>query len=189
MRRVFLIGPAGVGKSTCGALLAADLGFTFVDLDAEFNRRVGNISEFIAQNGYASYCGRNAGLFEAVIAEHLSDAVYALSSGFLMYEDIDPTLSHLAGDVRRLGVSILLLPSASREEATEIAVQRLLTRRAGLDAEKERQKFRTRFDKYSRHGDIRIVSCDLPAVIARQAKQEYERFLAQPPGGRSTAAS
>ena len=189
MRRVFLIGPAGVGKSTCGTLLAADLGFTFVDLDAEFNRRIGNISEFIAQNTYASYCRRNADLFDALIAEDLADAVYALSSGFLMYEDIDPSLSRLAGDVSRLGVSILLLPSASIDEATEIAVRRLLTRRAGLDAEKERQKFRTRFDKYSRHGDIRIVSSDLPAVIARQARQEYERFLAQPPGGRSAAAT
>ena len=189
MRRVFLIGPAGVGKSTCGALLAADLGFTFVDLDAEFNGRVGNISDFIARNGYPSYCRRNAGLFDALIAEHHTDAVYALSSGFLMYEDIDPLLSRLAGDVSRLGVSILLLPSASREEATEIAVRRLLTRRAGLDADKERQKFRTRFDKYSRHGDIRIVSCDLPAVIARQAKEEYERFLTQSSGGRDAAAT
>lgn len=187
MRRVFLIGPAGVGKSTCGKLLAADLRFAFLDLDAEFNARVGNIAEFIAQNGYVSYCRRNADLFDALVAEQESDAVYALSSGFLLYEDLDPSLSRLARDLSKLGVSIVLFPSPSIDLAMDIAVRRLLARRPGLDEEKERRKFRARFEKYSRHGDIRIVSSELPAVIARHAREEYERFLAQPPGGRSTA--
>jgi len=120
LRRVFLIGPAGVGKSTCGALLAPKLGFGFVDLDSEFNTRVGHIAEFIAREGYLAYCGRNVDLFEALLEEEESDAVYALSSGFLLYEDLDPSYSRLAGDLRRLGVSILLLPAASVEEAAEI---------------------------------------------------------------------
>ena len=138
MRRVFLIGPAGVGKSTCGALLAPKLGFGFVDLDAEFNARVGHIDEFIAREGYPAYCRRNVELFEALVAEEDSDAVYALSSGFLLYEDLDPSYSRLAGDLQRLGVSILLLPAASVDEAAEITVERLLARRSGLDPEKER---------------------------------------------------
>ena len=134
MRRVFLIGPAGVGKSTCGALLAPKLGFGFVDLDSEFNTRIDHIAEFIAREGYPAYCRRNVDLFEALLAEEESGAVYALSSGFLLYEDLDPSYSRLAGELRKLGVSILLLPAASVEEAAEITVGRLLARRPGLDA-------------------------------------------------------
>jgi len=64
MRRVFLIGPAGVGKSTCGALLAPELGFGFVDLDAEFNGRVGDIGEFIAAKaGLGFYILNASGAF------------------------------------------------------------------------------------------------------------------------------
>jgi shikimate kinase len=185
LRRVLLIGPAGVGKSTCGALLAPKLGFGFVDLDSEFNTRVGHIAEFIAREGYLAYCRRNVDLFDALLAEEESDAVYALSSGFLLYEDLDPSYSRLAGDLRRLGVSILLLPAASVDEAAEITVGRLLARRPGLDAEKERVKFRTRFHKYIRHGDIQIISNAPPAVTVEQARLEYERFLVRAARDRS----
>lgn len=182
---MFLIGPAGVGKSTCGALLASKLGFGFVDLDSEFNTRVCHIAEFIAREGYRAYCRRNVDLFDALLAEEESDAVYALSSGFLLYEDLDPSYSRLAGDLRQLGVSILLLPAASVEEAAEITVGRLLTRRPGLDEEKERAKFRARFHKYIRHGDIQIISNAPPAVTVERARQEYERFLARAARDRS----
>jgi shikimate kinase len=185
LRRVFLIGPAGVGKSTCGALLAPKLGFGFVDLDSEFNRRVGDIAEFIAREGYLAYCRRNVDLFEALLAEEESDAVYALSSSFLLYEDLDPSYSRLAGDLRRLGVSILLLPAASIEEAEEITVQRLLARRPGLDAERERAKFRTRFHKYIRHGDVQIICNAPPEVTVERARHEYDRFLARAARDRS----
>jgi len=186
LRRVFLIGPAGVGKSTCGALLAPKLGLGFVDLDSEFNTRVGHIAEFIAREGYLAYCRRNVDLFDALLAEE-SDTVYAISSGFLLYEDLDPSYSRLADDLRKLGVSILLLPAASVEEATEITVGRLLARRPGLDAEKERAKFRTRFHKYIRHGDIQIISNAPPAETAEQAAQEYERFVARSASDRSAS--
>jgi shikimate kinase len=184
---VFLIGPAGVGKSTCGALLATKLGVGFVDLDSEFNMRVCDIAEFIAHEGYLAYCRRNVDLFEALLAEEESDAVYALSSGFLLYEDLDPSYSRLAGDLRKLGVSILLLPAASVEAAAEITVGRLLARRPGLDAEKERAKFRTRFHKYIRHGDIQIISDAPPAVTVDRAGREYERFLARAAHDRSAS--
>lgn len=187
MRRVFLIGPAGVGKSTCGALLAPKLGFGFVDLDSEFNTRIDHIAEFIAREGYPAYCRKNVDLFEALLAEEESGAVYALSSGFLLYEDLDPSYSRLAGELRKLGVSILLLPAASVEEAAEITVGRLLARRPGLDAEKERAKFRTRFHKYIRHGDIQIISNAPPAVTVERARQEYDRYLARASRDRSAS--
>jgi len=46
---VRLIGPGGAGKSTIGALLAARMGASFVDLDRFFSERIGDISQFIEQ--------------------------------------------------------------------------------------------------------------------------------------------
>jgi shikimate kinase len=41
VRRVVLVGFMGSGKTTVGALLAAELGWEFLDLDAEIERREG----------------------------------------------------------------------------------------------------------------------------------------------------
>ncbi len=41
IKRIFLVGPMGAGKSTLGRLLADALGWTFVDSDAEIERRTG----------------------------------------------------------------------------------------------------------------------------------------------------
>lgn len=39
--RIYLIGPMGAGKSTIGRQLAAELGFQFIDTDAEIEQRCG----------------------------------------------------------------------------------------------------------------------------------------------------
>src|SRR5258705_5178013 len=51
-REIRLLGPGGAGKSTIGALLAARLEVTFVDLDRHLAGRVGDISEYIGGDGY-----------------------------------------------------------------------------------------------------------------------------------------
>ncbi|MEX2488122.1 MAG: shikimate kinase, partial [Pseudomonadales bacterium] len=40
-RNIFLIGPMGVGKTTIGKMLAAELSLTFYDSDHEIERRAG----------------------------------------------------------------------------------------------------------------------------------------------------
>lgn len=40
-RRLFLVGPMGVGKTTIGKLLARELGLEFIDCDQEIERRCG----------------------------------------------------------------------------------------------------------------------------------------------------
>jgi len=40
-RRVFLVGPMGVGKTTIGKLVARELGLEFIDCDQEIERRCG----------------------------------------------------------------------------------------------------------------------------------------------------
>jgi shikimate kinase len=55
-RRVLLIGMMGAGKSTSGRLLAAHLGWPYIDTDDEIERRVGKtIPEIWKQDGEAAF--------------------------------------------------------------------------------------------------------------------------------------
>ena len=42
LKRLFIVGPMGVGKTTVGKLLASELGLRFLDSDREIERRTGN---------------------------------------------------------------------------------------------------------------------------------------------------
>lgn len=56
LQNVVLIGMPGCGKSTVGAVLAQKLGKTFVDADAEIERRTGKaIPDIFAQEGEAAF--------------------------------------------------------------------------------------------------------------------------------------
>ena len=58
-----LIGPGGAGKSTSGEALAKRLHTRFVDLDAEFVARHGNISAYLDTHGYEAYAQQNVCLY------------------------------------------------------------------------------------------------------------------------------
>ena len=176
MKRVFIIGPGGAGKTTCGQLFADGLGYEFVDLDSEFMTRVGHIGRHIEHEGYLSYCRRNSSLFYDLLAAQSADTVFALSSGFLIHEDTDPELSKHADSIRQLGVSILLLPSRSADEAEAIIVARQLARDIPCRRESEQKKIRDRFPKYRKYGDIQIFSSQPPAQVADEMKTRYLAF-------------
>ncbi|MBX3173560.1 MAG: hypothetical protein KF709_04065 [Gemmatimonadaceae bacterium] len=54
--RLVLVGLPGAGKSTVGPLVAAALGWTFVDLDAEIEREAGkSVPEIFAAEGEAGF--------------------------------------------------------------------------------------------------------------------------------------
>ena len=60
-RRIILIGYRGTGKSTVGPLLAAKLGWSFVDADAELEREAGqSIAEIFASEGEAGFRDRES---------------------------------------------------------------------------------------------------------------------------------
>ncbi len=71
-RPVVLSGIMGSGKSTVGALLAARIGFSFVDLDAEIERREGStVRELFASRGETAF----RALEHSVALELLADGV------------------------------------------------------------------------------------------------------------------
>jgi shikimate kinase len=179
VRNIFIIGPAGVGKSTCGRMLAEELGYSFVDLDSAFLKRIGNIPEYIEKEGYVTYGQRNTDLFFTLIAEQERDTVYAMSAGFLLYQDPNGLSSMNAEALSTLGVSILLLPSRSLEESVSIVVERVLARRPRLNREKETRKIIDRYPKYLQHGDIKIFSAESPSRIAARMQREYLDYTAR----------
>jgi len=78
-RCVLLTGPMGAGKSRVGRELAAALGFSFVDTDAEVERAARmKISEIFAREGEAGFRKRERAVLEALPAR---DCVVALGGG------------------------------------------------------------------------------------------------------------
>lgn len=174
--KIFLIGPGGVGKSTCGEILANLLGYNFIDLDVEFCKRVENVGSYINNFGYEKYCLENSKLFYEILSQHLENFVFSLSSGFLIHENMDElTLKHKQ-TLKDVGISVLLLPSKSLDESTEIVVKRQLSRGFGLKADREKTKFIQRFPIYKEHGDIKIFSYAKPEIIAEQMKKEIALY-------------
>ena len=176
-KRLFIIGPAGVGKSSCGAILASKLGFAFCDLDLEFKQRYGDIEHYVKTNGYPTYCHKNTALFFALVEEQIQDTVFSISSGFLMYEYVDPSFSKNAAALRDLGVSILLLPSRSLDESRDIVINRILARRPWLNREREIQKFLERYNQYIKYGDIQIFSAESPEAVVDRMEKEYRHHM------------
>lgn len=164
--RIFLIGPGGVGKTTCGKILADSLGYEFIDLDAEFCRRIENIGDYIKSCGYEKYCLDNSKIFYEILGQHLENFVFALSSGFLVHENMEKLTSKHKQSLNDLGVSILILPSKSLDESLNIVIQRQLSRGFGLNEDREKEKFIQRFEIYKGLGDIKIFSSQDPHLIA-----------------------
>jgi len=177
--RVFIIGPGGVGKTTSGKILAQKLDYNFVDLDDEFCRRIKNIGSYIKNSGYEKYCYRNSNLFFTLLNENKKDVVIPLSSGFLIHKGLDTLVEKYHKTIKQQGVSILLLPSRSLKISEKIVVRRQLNRGFELEEEREREKIRSRFQKYKILGDIKIFSHNPPETIANSMYQSLNSYKMQ----------
>src|SRR5947208_16871147 len=86
-----LVGPGGAGKTTIGSALAQRVALRFVDLDAEFATRYGNISTYLDGHSYEAYARLNVGLYSDLAGGPKRPDILALSSGFMTYpDDIHP---------------------------------------------------------------------------------------------------
>ena len=170
---IFLIGPGGVGKSTVGQLLAAQLGYVAIDVDDVFCTRITNIREYIKSRGYESYLEQNSTLLRTLLVEYAGcNRLFILSSGFLS-TDIRPDIVETNRKmVSEQGFSVLLMPSQNYAEALGCIINRQLNRGFGLVREKEELKFSQRFDEYSQMGDLKIFSMQAPELIAAKIVDE-----------------
>lgn len=89
--KIFLLGFMGSGKSTIGKLLAQNLGWQFVDLDAEIVRRAGmSIEQIFALHGELHFRHCEAEILSALM--NCRQAVIALGGGTPTQEIIWPML-------------------------------------------------------------------------------------------------
>jgi len=148
-QRIILIGPGGSGKSTVGALLGERLGVPFIDLDAQFVERAGDISEFINTHGYEAYAKENVEGYRLFQAAGLPAYVAALSSGFMTYpETVHPTFRELRRAVEQSPTTFVLIPSLDRDACVSETVRRQLARPFGRSLEREESVIRGRFSVY-----------------------------------------
>ena len=146
---VRLIGPGGAGKSTAGALLAARMGASFLDLDRYFSERIGDISQFIERHGYDKYAWQNIEIYCALLSQGEQADVLALSSGFMTYEtNCHPHYRRVRSEVELGPNTFALLPSLDREVCVSETVRRQIARPFGRSASKEEAVIRARFEVY-----------------------------------------
>ena len=147
---IYLLGPGGAGKTTAGVRLAERLGVHFVDLDAEFCQRHGDISVYLDAHGYDAYATRNVGLYSELVGAKGQREVMALSSGFMIYrDDIHPDYVTCRQRLASSDLTFVLLPSLDLETCVVEIVRRQLSRPFARTAEREEQLIRTRFPIYA----------------------------------------
>ncbi len=163
-RNIFFIGPASVGKTTVGALLAEKIGYKFIDIDQEFCDRIALIPEYAREFGWDGYREANSKLTDDLIREYPIATVFATSSGYLASKE-QPHLVEKHVAIISSGTSVLLLPDEDPLRGVDVIVQRQLARWNNITAERERKKFLERFATYKNYGDIKIFSLAPPAII------------------------
>lgn len=163
-----LVGPGGAGKTTVGAALAERLAVPFVDLDAEFTARHGDISAYLATHGYDAYAGRNVSVYSALADEPERSAVIALSSGFMTYrDDVHPDYVCWRQHIASSELTFVLLPSLDLETCVAETVRRQLRRAFARTAEREEHVIRSRFSIYSRLSARKVETMrPVDAVVA-----------------------
>jgi shikimate kinase len=181
---IHLVGPGGAGKTTAGAALAERLGVAFVDLDAEFVARNGDISAYLDTHGYEAYAARNVSLYSVLISEPERPDVVALSSGFMTYRD--NVHSHYVRWRERIASSkstFVLLPSLDLENCVAEVVRRQLCRPFARAAEREEQVIRTRFPIYASLPALKVETMrPVDAVIAELVTLVAAQQAAAPDG-------
>jgi shikimate kinase len=141
---IHFVGPGGAGKSTIGSLLALKLGTAFVDLDASFSQREGDISKYLQRYGYDAYAKQNVEVYRSLRSEER--VVIALSSGFMTYPDtVHSSYVDIRAEIAARPTTFVLIPSLDLETCVAETVRRQMTRRFGLVATCEEAKIRTRF--------------------------------------------
>lgn len=84
-QRIYLTGFMGSGKSTSGPLIAAQLGYRFLDLDAEVERIAGvSISEVFEQHGESKFRALETAVFSEMMMQE--NVVVATGGGALVTE-------------------------------------------------------------------------------------------------------
>ncbi len=162
IRRIVLIGFMGAGKSTTGALLAANLGWRFVDSDHAIETRAGRtIAQIFAEEGEDAFRSLETdAIRDHARSEHL---VLALGGGAVENELTRNVLAGLS-ETRIVFLDAPLEVMVARCVAQPNAAERPVL----ADRERLLQRFSDRLPHYRRaHLTVATAQLDPEEVVAR----------------------
>ena len=114
LKRLFIVGPMGVGKTTVGKLLAGGLGMRFIDSDKEIEKRTGtNISWIFDVEGEEGFRDREEQVLEELTQE--DNIVVATGGGSVLRERNRENLKG-RGLVIYLNAELTLLLKRTKDE-------------------------------------------------------------------------
>lgn len=114
LKRLFIVGPMGVGKTTVGKLLASELGLRFLDSDREIERRTGtNISWIFDVEGEKGFRDREEQVLEDLTNE--TNVLIATGGGAVLRERNRENLK-IRGLVIYLNADLTLLIKRTKDE-------------------------------------------------------------------------
>lgn len=147
--RIVLTGFMGSGKSTVGPLLAAELGWTFIDLDAEIERRTGlTVPQIFSEKGEAAFRKEETAALAAVLGR--TRTVIALGGG------APETLGNRLLLEQTPGTAIVYLAAPFATLAGRCAQQSANNRPNFADPALAEARFATRHPIYSRLAHVSI---------------------------------
>ncbi len=159
--RIVLTGFMGAGKSTLGALLAAELSWRFADVDQVLVTAEGlSIDELFDQAGEARFRELEEGVIASLL--HLDHAVIALGGGALESAATRELLLHASGTHVIFLDTPLEIALTRCAQQSGAALRPVLRDQAALEA-----RFRRRLEQY-RLAHLTVSTVDrTPSLLAR----------------------
>jgi shikimate kinase/3-dehydroquinate synthase len=180
MRPIILSGFMGTGKSTVGRALAATLGLSFIDTDAEIEREAGSsIVDLWQRDGEPAFRARESEVVEKLLADE-APRVISFGGGTVTSE----RTRHLAVD-RGIVVTLTATPETSVARAGSMATRPNLA--AGRDpVARARDLLAQRSSAYAEcHLTVSTETLDVPTVVGRIVDVARRDPLLVPLGARS----
>lgn len=163
---VFIVGPMGVGKTTIGKLLAAELRLPFVDSDRVLEERTGaDIPWIFDVEGEQGFRRRES----AVLADLCEDVVQVVATGGGIV---------LAPENRQLLVSRGIVVYLTADTDLLVARTSKSSNRPLLQVDDPRQTIeRLLRERDPLYRDVADLTCDTASASPRQVAQQIARWL------------
>ena len=135
-RRIFLVGPMGVGKTTIGKMIARELGLEFIDCDHVIEERAGaNIAWIFDVEGEAGFRDRETSALNDLT--ELDDVLVATGGGAVLRAENRAWLKS-RGVVVHLDTSVDLLVKRTAKDKTRPLLQNANPRQVLENIKKDR---------------------------------------------------
>ena len=129
MVSIVLIGPRGSGKTVVGKELSSILGYPFVDADAEFTQRHGNITDFVARQGWGDFREAENRLIIDLCRKYGSHGpqriVFAPGGGAVAHDQGEEYRLSNVKQLKDTGIIFYLLPDSDIRKSAAVLTARV----------------------------------------------------------------